>query len=926
MNPNLNNPSGILHHHHPSSSAAQQLQPSIHPPLGHPAHHNTHLTPAATASHPAAAHPHHLQHHPSDLANPSARSGDPVVDQQQQRSNIEHYKSSATPAYDGYIGSTHDALIIFSGCYLGHFPMVSRRLHERERRSIRSGAVYVFDETKAGIKRWTDGRVWSPSRILNNFLVYREIDQKRPPASSSANTNTASNNNNNNNNTNNINSSNNTASTSTTTNTITSHNNATSTSSSNNNTSNNNSIALKHEQAGSHHSKSSLINQQSTSSRPPANVSSSQPHSASSQYNSSRQYSNTLQSNDKRESNEHSSSPLHSKPNIAKDENPTQSTSSENQSLQPAPTQRPINRERERSLVGSLTSTYKFRPDGLVKKTISIAGMHMISYYKLDDVVSGRLRAPTSHVTMLHLNIVPHLLNAGYFRNPPIWGYSNGRFWIQEEGPEESSQITSSTSPSSVTNSSASLRPAATLPALPSSTSSNPTQAIRSSHPPTRPSQHSSERIQPNSAISRPGSPGSSRGSPNGTSPTSPHLFSLIPSSNHSSSVAAPNSPAINSHVAGRPNYSSCVHNNNNNSGSTPSVSSSSHLGRSPTIGGASSNRYEPYSRPNRSPPLSTPSTSNSTLTDQQNSVAYYSPSHTTTGLNYSTHTFLHDSHSTSLVGSDQQPTNHQNTHHDASAHEGRSLESVHQVGGYDDTGAYRAATSTSGGGESLYAHYGVSDPTHSSHRSSSVPPPSYGLPSINRLGGGGQQPAGSSTSTSGRGIGDYFSGSPSQSQVNRLAPSAARPGATYGGYLSPAVAENAFRATSSGGSSLAERDNNNTYGASSHSTSGQQGSPTSGTTSSPSFLYPSSSASTHPSSGGYAFSSAPSRRGSGIAALTGDIASSNPEAGRPGVRISTQNRANGGGLQLNENNNGASHWAQISSTHVMKKEEGGGG
>lgn len=28
-----------------------------------------------------------------------------------------------------------------------------------------------------GIKRWTDGRVWSPSRILGNFLIYRELDK-----------------------------------------------------------------------------------------------------------------------------------------------------------------------------------------------------------------------------------------------------------------------------------------------------------------------------------------------------------------------------------------------------------------------------------------------------------------------------------------------------------------------------------------------------------------------------------------------------------------------------------------------------------------------------------------------------------------------------------------------------------------------------
>lgn len=29
-----------------------------------------------------------------------------------------------------------------------------------------------------GIKRWTDGFLWSPSRILGDFLVYRELENK----------------------------------------------------------------------------------------------------------------------------------------------------------------------------------------------------------------------------------------------------------------------------------------------------------------------------------------------------------------------------------------------------------------------------------------------------------------------------------------------------------------------------------------------------------------------------------------------------------------------------------------------------------------------------------------------------------------------------------------------------------------------------
>lgn len=43
---------------------------------------------------------------------------------------------------------------------------------------ITSGSVFVFDEDESGIKRWTDGYFWSPSRILGNFLLYRETDKR----------------------------------------------------------------------------------------------------------------------------------------------------------------------------------------------------------------------------------------------------------------------------------------------------------------------------------------------------------------------------------------------------------------------------------------------------------------------------------------------------------------------------------------------------------------------------------------------------------------------------------------------------------------------------------------------------------------------------------------------------------------------------
>lgn len=78
----------------------------------------------------------------------------------------------------GLIETTADALRIVELCRQGKLGRVSRRLHDGERRLIRSGSVFVFDEVESGIKRWTDGRIWSPSRILGNFLIYRELERK----------------------------------------------------------------------------------------------------------------------------------------------------------------------------------------------------------------------------------------------------------------------------------------------------------------------------------------------------------------------------------------------------------------------------------------------------------------------------------------------------------------------------------------------------------------------------------------------------------------------------------------------------------------------------------------------------------------------------------------------------------------------------
>lgn len=81
-----------------------------------------------------------------------------------------------------------------------------------------------------------------------------------------------------------------------------------------------------------------------------------------------------------------------------------------------------VGKDTERSLIGSLIDSYPFKTDGLVKKTISITyrGVphHLVSYYSVEDVMSGRLMTPNKD-SRFH-NIVPRteLLTSQNFRAP----------------------------------------------------------------------------------------------------------------------------------------------------------------------------------------------------------------------------------------------------------------------------------------------------------------------------------------------------------------------------------------------------------------------------------------------------------------------------------------------------------------------------
>ncbi|KAI0026765.1 Gti1/Pac2 family-domain-containing protein, partial [Vararia minispora EC-137] len=79
------------------------------------------------------------------------------------------------------IRSVADAHVVFYAVQCGVLPIVTRRLDNEERRAIRSGSVYVWEErgadseaTGLGIERWTDGIRWGPSRVRDEFLFYHE--------------------------------------------------------------------------------------------------------------------------------------------------------------------------------------------------------------------------------------------------------------------------------------------------------------------------------------------------------------------------------------------------------------------------------------------------------------------------------------------------------------------------------------------------------------------------------------------------------------------------------------------------------------------------------------------------------------------------------------------------------------------------------
>lgn len=227
--------------------------------------------------------------------------------------------SSPTPqlsaTYYGFIGSTYDALILFEACLSGRIAHVARRPHDRERESvIKSGRVFIYEEHSSGIKRWTDGISWSPSRILGNFLIYRQLVRAFGPGEKKK--------------------------------------------------------AIKKPKGPVGVTKNVYTNCNNRPNRSSLIQSMGSPASSGSLYSQVGQ----------------------------------------------------ISAETERALIGSLTDSYDFLEDGLVKKTISITlndvTHHLVSYYTIPDVMADKFMVPSKDPRFANLQPRPALLTAQNFRSP----------------------------------------------------------------------------------------------------------------------------------------------------------------------------------------------------------------------------------------------------------------------------------------------------------------------------------------------------------------------------------------------------------------------------------------------------------------------------------------------------------------------------
>lgn len=80
------------------------------------------------------------------------------------------------PAFiKGYLHTIEDAYLIIHAARFGLIKTIKKRLSPEDKMNLQSGMIFIFYEQEGGMKRWTDGLFWSPSRVKGAFLDYEEI-------------------------------------------------------------------------------------------------------------------------------------------------------------------------------------------------------------------------------------------------------------------------------------------------------------------------------------------------------------------------------------------------------------------------------------------------------------------------------------------------------------------------------------------------------------------------------------------------------------------------------------------------------------------------------------------------------------------------------------------------------------------------------
>ncbi|KAF1915456.1 Gti1/Pac2 family-domain-containing protein [Ampelomyces quisqualis] len=295
-------PSGT--HHTPYSSVfdpsmyanfTAQLQP---PTSRAPPRHHSVVTPHT--------------HSPATAAPPPRAHGTP---------NLIKAQPAFKPTWQGFLDTTKDAMTVVEAALQGRLGHISRRPHDKERAEmLTSGTVLVYEENASGIKRWTDAVHWSPSRVMNNCLIYRQLVRALKPEEKKTALNPS---------------------------------------------------------CGTKRKRKESTGPTITKNGDNVNTSDDEFENAS--------YDGTL---------------------AGDSESTTKVYANFAQSLTP---------DQQRRFCGSLIDSYEFKEGGLMKKTISVKYQgthhHVISYYSLEDVVSGKLKRPYQDEKLADLQPRPELLS-----------------------------------------------------------------------------------------------------------------------------------------------------------------------------------------------------------------------------------------------------------------------------------------------------------------------------------------------------------------------------------------------------------------------------------------------------------------------------------------------------------------------------------